>query len=723
MEQKQLSMYSNRGLLSSAALVSVVTFLILRNLALHSPVMAGDEYAYYAAAKMFPDASLAYINDPFLQKIYSPLFSGLGYLLFTASSTPEVLMKVVNSIAFGLTALLFAGMLAKLHLARLQILGLCLFIVVPISSYTAYFMPEAIYALLFWSLAACMVLLFPAYPRISSIIAGGLVGTMLLIKPHALAIFLSVIATFVALALAPRPLRPSRRELLGVMVFFTLATYFAMVVLNWAVGQQLNLHPLAFVGSFYRSNLAEGTTVASWWGRKWQLLAVAAGHLVLLTVFVAPAVALSWGWIRDLGSRSTAADDRNTLHQLSLFILIALALAVTTLTVSMAVNFTVQVGQTEPTELQRLHGRYYSFVIPLYLLAYLWLFEGAHDQSQIGRRIRLGGFFGLLSAVGLVFLHAKRIIYPWDYPEAFVFSNWHDQAWLAWVAIGLAVITYILIAWRGPSVMAGYMMLLAFVFIGSNFTVTKWQIGHSRTYGLAAEKARALKSLIPPNDAAQGVIVGSDRYGQTAYYLFGMMAAPAKVIIRPAGFRLTENDLPKDAKWVFLTDLYGIGFHVEASLGTGRLWLGRITPGGLNIHENVKIWSGRPLYYSFANELWRGMLQGFNDPEPWGVWSAVEKARIILPEMISGAVEIRVDGWVLPANLSQPLELRIGDARARLRLSDKRGIASVALQVDGYHREISLAGLKPYQEHVWERRLGVALVGIEIRGVSSRVAQ
>lgn len=42
-----------------AVLIGLGTAIVLlRNLILDSPLMAGDEYAYFAAAQMFPDAAL-----------------------------------------------------------------------------------------------------------------------------------------------------------------------------------------------------------------------------------------------------------------------------------------------------------------------------------------------------------------------------------------------------------------------------------------------------------------------------------------------------------------------------------------------------------------------------------------------------------------------------------------------------------------------------------------
>ena len=73
----------------------------------------------------------------------------------------------------------------------------------PMSAYTAYFMPETTYAFLFAVLTWLMLALLPAHVAVGSTLSGVVVGTMLLIKPHALALFLAVLATLAALAVAP----------------------------------------------------------------------------------------------------------------------------------------------------------------------------------------------------------------------------------------------------------------------------------------------------------------------------------------------------------------------------------------------------------------------------------------------------------------------------------------------------------------------------------------
>src|ERR1700754_3088460 len=56
-------------------LLIVVSIILARNLLLESPLMAGDEYAYFAAAQTFPHSGERFAFDPYLPRIYSPAFA------------------------------------------------------------------------------------------------------------------------------------------------------------------------------------------------------------------------------------------------------------------------------------------------------------------------------------------------------------------------------------------------------------------------------------------------------------------------------------------------------------------------------------------------------------------------------------------------------------------------------------------------------------------------
>src|SRR5688500_5888571 len=116
-------------------MVVATTTLLVRNLALDSPVMGGDEYAYFAAAQTFPDSVARHVNDPYLQRIYSPVFAAYGRMLFLLSDRPELLLKALSSVCFALTTLLFLRLVKTIGGIDASPLSAAVLLVLPISAY------------------------------------------------------------------------------------------------------------------------------------------------------------------------------------------------------------------------------------------------------------------------------------------------------------------------------------------------------------------------------------------------------------------------------------------------------------------------------------------------------------------------------------------------------------------------------------------------------------
>lgn len=82
-------------------------------------------------------------------------------------------------------------------------------------------------------------------------------------------------------------------------------------------------------------------------------------------------------------------------------------------------------------------------------------------------------------------------------------------------------------------------------------------------------------------------------------------------------------------------------------------------------------WGGETLVYNLAGGEYELTLIGFNDPEPWGVWSRSGYPWVLFDFAIEGEVEltIRVRGY--QQNIGQRLRLEMGSASADLLLSEK----------------------------------------------------
>src|SRR6185437_5934289 len=238
-----------------------------RNLVLESPLMAGDEYGYFAPVQTFPDLSARFAVDPYLPRYYSPTFTVVGAALSRLSTRPELLLKVVYSAGFVAIVLMFLALSRALTRREPTPLTAVVFMLLPSSAYTAYFMPEMMYTFLFAVLSWIVAIMLPARMLSGAVLSGVVVGTMLLTKPHALALFLGTVLTFAALFAAPSFIRPARSRLLPLIPLFMLSTYVTVVCLNGVIARRLELSPLAFVGSIYVPYFARDLSAASLLGK------------------------------------------------------------------------------------------------------------------------------------------------------------------------------------------------------------------------------------------------------------------------------------------------------------------------------------------------------------------------------------------------------------------------------------------------------------------------
>jgi phosphoglycerol transferase len=572
----------------ATVLAILTTIILLRNLALESPIMAGDEYKYFAAAQTFPRTAERFISDPYLPRINSPVFAAYGRALFSLSDRPELLLKALNAVCFALTTVLFLRLAKTLAGVDASLAAAAVFLLLPISSYTAYFMPETTYAFLFALLTWSVVAFLPTQVFGGAVLSGLLVGTMLLVKPHALAVFLAVLLTFGAQFISPRAFRPASRTLLTGIAVFISSTYVTLVGLNAVLSGQLQLHPLTFVGEFYRPFLFQGPVRISWLGRARELPGILCGHLIVFGAVLAPAAALGAGLLRGLYVKHSSPVGADSIRDRRLFALICFTALVTLVTVGMTTNFTAQIAETDPAQHLRLYGRYYTFVFPLYLVLY-FAFGGNDKRLPVSDTwIRAGAVAGCVTAALLYYLQGKRNIYWFDYPEAFAFSGWRGRpragfagiaaAISSQAAITVALISYALMLWRGRRALFLYPLLLLMVFSLGNIEVTAWQHAYSVNNATLRADARAMKQLIPSGELDRGLVVGSEWNGPLAYSLFNL-GSSARVLVRDAGSVITEADIPAGARWVLLIGRYQAAFPATISVRTPQVALIRVNAG------------------------------------------------------------------------------------------------------------------------------------------------
>ena len=706
---------SSAHFLAIAIPVIIMIFLLGRNIALTSPTMGGDEYSYYSGARKLPDISVLKSRDPYLQLAPNLVFLGLGKLFFLISRNPDMLMKMFNGVAFSISVLLVCIIMYRLTQGRFPFYAPIIISLLPISAFSAYFMPETLYVLIFLSLASVLIFLIPKYDFLAVCVGGILSGALVLTKPHGISVFVATLLTILSLVLLPVTLRLAWRRVLTLAGLFVLSAYVSEIILSWAITGELSWDPLLFVGSGYKGILDESVGVLFSKGLFAKIGRNAVGHIIVLLFICVIPLAYFWGWLRSIFSEAGLLPTFQIIEIRRIHILVVFTLLATIAAIAMTVNFAVQVSQYTPSELAKLHGRYYSYVLFLYLLGYFVLQKKNGPALISTGGLRWWGVTGLIAAVLMFWVQRGFIIYPWDYPEIFSVSLWgtFGTRSLNWPIIALGIIVYGLISIKPKLHLVLFPVFILILFSASNYMTIEWQFAHSEGVGMLAMQGRALRDIIPETERSRGVIIGSDRYGIMSYFLFGF-SSDAWVRSIPEGESITLEMLPLDTDWVILLDNYDLNIPIKSIMSTGDVWLGWLSPNSLALHERVELWDGKPLQFTFDAREITYMLDQFNKPEPWGAWSATDGARILLPVIVSGKVRIEIVGWINPGSSAQQLHLHVGSTSVPVELSADKGKSCMIIDLLEPSQVITLRGVDPIRQSPRARPRAVALVELKI---------
>lgn len=555
---------------SALVFATVGLLLLLRAASLGGPLIIPDEYGYLALSQAYPYPEAYYDHDPWMVRLNNVGFFALGRLLFMVTPEPEQLLEVLN-VAFFLAACYLVGkLMARVaddrSWRRLWFAATLL----PFSCYTANFMPESLYMLLFWAVAGVAALVVPSRPLAGAVGLGLLGAALFLVKPHALAILPALaVSSFVGAVLRARRDGKARPWLAGLVAALTIpvAFYSSLVLLYFVLGRRLEWSLFQLVGAVYRSNLRGALAVDS--AISWAAMQALAANLVVLGVTLGPSLfAFAWRGAT-LALQSLRGQELSDREARALTVMAFSAAALAGL-LAMVAKFTVD--PASPDAASRIHGRYYGFAVPLLLVGHA---IGGRRVWERRWRLQAVGLAGLGATAALVLLRQRFRLYPWDDPAAFAFSQIDGRTLIPAIALAACIAYYLtmLAGWRRS--MDVYPAFVALVFLLGQLATWGWQKPWSDAIAPSVNAGKALRSLVPPDQLARGLVVGSDRYHNLSLVLHGLRS-PTPVLQLPAGATLDETRLPAGTRWVATFDTYDIRIPFLRTVKAPGFVLGRL---------------------------------------------------------------------------------------------------------------------------------------------------
>ncbi len=326
--------------------------------------------------------------------------------------------KMLNAVLIVAAALPAYGLARRLLTAPLAALFTAIVILSPINSFVFVVMPEALYFFGFWFVVLFVIAALRTSPQLASLGGGALIGALSLVKPHAIALTIGTAAFFLL-----------RDRLRGLMpaVMLLVVYYIVRVALGYPLTGQWQW---SLTGSTYGGLLVANRVdlSAAFFNLAGQLCAVVTLIAVPLAVTVVTALR------RIFDQAAPATSPVSTTRDLAL-----LATCLLAAMIAMTVYFSQSVYQISPVSegIARLHGRYYLFALPLFVLVALAVWQQGTDLPRLSRGLIVALCAAALAAA-LIVIRFYRVG-PIDFPDL-ALANWRFTlpALLA-VPLGIAV--------------------------------------------------------------------------------------------------------------------------------------------------------------------------------------------------------------------------------------------------------------------------------------------
>lgn len=467
--------------------LAVTAWVLLRNTAISGPLI-WDEGVYVQQSRFGTDFGLRYPGAAFgSPAMPNLLFLQLYGLAFEFPARFMEVARAMNALCFGIgAAAMYAvgrRVLSPAPAAAWAVLGAG----GAIASFAAMFTPESMYFLGFWGALWLLLRSLPHSLRRAMVHAGLALGLMMLVKPHALMLLTALV---VFALLVPGFVDPSLRRRDGLVA--AAAGVIAFLV-AWTLGTAALTGSWTWpgVGGHYAALPGTQMSIAEL-GRQLPLMLYSlSGHTaVLLVVLGVTLPALLWQ------AASVIAGPRSETYRAGR----ALALlAAVLLVVMLAVIVKYSAGMTQfgaSESIDRLHGRYYNFLLPLLPLAFFAHWHQAAPQARWARAL-FAGLSTAAVAVAALWIAGRFAPPVNDFPEAYLLGK---GGVLPVVAV-LSALAALATLWRGRAATTAVATVLVLVSVAASVSAWRDQL----RWGPLPERfaAEALQRADPNGDRSR----------------------------------------------------------------------------------------------------------------------------------------------------------------------------------------------------------------------------
>ena len=691
-------------LMLGAGMLLVFTYLLLRSLGKYPAVFA-DELIYSSFARLVP-----------LREATIP-----SYLYFALYRSTSVCGPDFLDCARALNALLFVAAAPFIYLITRRLASpaaaaavALMSLLLPVNSYTAYFMPEGMYFLAFFVLT-WLALTRGALHRLAHALAcGALLGAMTLIKVHALFLIPALCLFAMYSCWAGRGEGPWMQRAAAAACTIAAGAMSVRYGLGYLMGGPGALH---LFGTFYGGHAANSATrpLLSYLAPAW---INGRGHLLALALLFGMPLAVTIGGLAAAAKARRGADPA-TAAQLYTLLMGGAALGMT-------VMYTASISETATNEVLRLHLRYYDFAFPLLLIVTAGALQEARQLSLLNWVLALLLASASMLAVYLLPGYAMSLIDGPDIAALFLvykvtpglLSSIHVPDLAAPFLInnlapGLALLQVAaLVLWALGKPGAARLYLFAFVpvlLLGQNDAV-HYLLTHVAKPTAFDSAGLYVRDRIPEADRKDVVMAGSG----LALLMRAKFHAdePALSLLEMAdGAPFDMDNFPVHRKWLVVIGKHALPPELAPSYANAQFSVVRVQAA----HRKIDA-------AQFSNPGASGMiaeLDGVDKVEPWGRWSNGARVAIRFRRPLPARLNLLLKGQSYGPNGQQDYVLRVGAAERRFRIGNAPAEVFLRLDTDGLQDTVTIDIPHPVSPHelegsVDQRKLGLGLISIEI---------
>lgn len=667
----------------TTGMVAMFLFLIFRNSGIY-PVVFGDEWSYSSFSRLMPLAEVPVPSYLYFYLYGKTSFCGDNFLgcarafnnIFFVASMPLIYLiakRICSSWVAAVVAIVSAGS--------------------ALNTYTAYFMPEAMYFFAFWGFSWVVLSLKNTSPVSHGLLTGVSLGSMALIKVHAIFLLPGVLV-FIAYSTYLSPQGPSKWKMLLSSIATVLSFLGTKLVLGYVAAGKSGL---TILGNLYGAQASSVMGVDRYVQIALQTIESFHGHLMALSLLFGLPLAMLLLFSPKIANGFADDTERDgdvrTIQAYTICILVPLVLV--------AAAFTASVAGSGPYEsIGRLHIRYYNFALPLLLIV-------AASQLSAKTPKRLPSFLSallvsLVSAYSLWYLLTSFTPSMVDSPELRGFVS---TPWIFYTLGASGIVTTL--AWAFNRKWGA--TLFVFVFMPMTAAVTTYQVSTEVRQRQTPDKydnAGLFVRRYLGSATSQLTIVAPD-VAASMRTLFHIDNPKTKTLTLASGVPLDFSILSAQAEWLLLIGDYELPKNIRYRLPLGEFTLARIA------REDI---------LDFRKASWPGIVsrsRGLAAPESWGSWTDGREVMLEFTGGLPKDFQLFIKGYAFGPVANQALTVSVGDDERNLPLTSTPQQVSFTFKTDGLQRILKInvpVPISPQSLGMSDdiRQLGVALSEMRI---------